>query len=220
MRRALVIVGKAPEPGRAKTRLVPPLTDIEASELARAFLQDTCAMALGLGWEHVSLIHPPGATRMLDTLGVRLVPQRGEGLGDALAGAFAEHAAFEQTVLIGSDTPDLRAELLERASQELASSEAVIGPAADGGYYLLGLRRPEPELFRNIDWSTNRVLAQTLARAEGLGLRVARLPTWADIDTPEDLARLERKLRQAPSSVAPHTREVLSRLALGRLAET
>jgi rSAM/selenodomain-associated transferase 1 len=219
VRRALVVVGKAPEPGRAKTRLVPPLSEIEAAEVAWAFLQDTCAMALGLGWEQVSVVHPPWSVERLSTLPVRLVPQRGQGLGDALAAAFDEHAQFEQTVLIGSDTPDLPMELVEQASQALAGSDVVIGPAADGGYYLLGMHRPHPGLFEAIAWSTARVYAQTLARAEALGLRTAVLPTWADVDTPDDLRRLERRLRHTQESVAVNTRRVLHRLAASVLAQ-
>jgi uncharacterized protein len=219
VRRALLIVGKAPEPGRAKTRLLPALSEVEAAQLAHAFLQDTCATALGLGWEQVSLVHPAGSETLLSTLGVTLVRQRGQGLGDALAGAFEEHAGVEQIVLIGSDTPDLPSEVLEQASRELAGHDVVIGPAADGGYYLLGMRRPHAELFEGIAWSTDQVFAQTLARAEGLGLRVAVLPTWDDVDTPDDLLRLQRQLRTLPSSVAPHTRQALSRLGSRRLAE-
>jgi uncharacterized protein len=218
VRRALVVVGKSPEPGRAKTRLVPPLSDMEAAEVAWAFLQDTCAAALGLAWDRVSLVHPPGSLERLSTLGVTLVPQRGEGLGDALAGSFADHAGFDQTVLIGSDTPDLPIELVEQASQQLASSDVVVGPAADGGYYLLGMRRPHPGLFEGIAWSTERVYAQTMARAEALGLRTAVLPAWADVDTPDDLRRLERQLRDAPESLAVNTRRVLHRLARRALA--
>jgi uncharacterized protein len=218
MRRALVIVGKAPEPGRAKTRLVPPLSEAEAAEVAWAFLQDTCAAALGLGWERVSLVHPPGSLELLSTLGVRLVAQRGHGLGDALAGSFADHGQFDQTLLIGSDTPDLPIELVERASQQLAGSDVVIGPAVDGGYYLLGMCRPHPGLFEEIAWSTQRVYAQTVARAEALGLRTAVLPAWADVDTPDDLRRLERQLRGVSASVAVNTRNVLERLAPRALA--
>ena len=219
MRRALVVVGKAPEPGRAKTRLVPPLSEVEAAEVAWAFVQDTCALAVRLGWEQVSLVHPPGPRDLLSTLGVTLVPQRGQGLGDALAEAFAEHAGFDQTVLIASDTPDLPIALVEQASHELASSDVVIGPATDGGYYLLGMRAPHPGLFEAIAWSTDRVYAQTLARAEALGLRTAVLPTWADVDTPDDLRRLERELRDAPETVAVNTRRVLHRLAARALAQ-
>jgi rSAM/selenodomain-associated transferase 1 len=220
MRRALVIIGKAPQPGRAKTRLVPPLSGVEAAEVARAFLQDTCALAASLGWQQVSLVHA-AATEFLTTLGVTLLAQHGQGLGEALAGAFEDHAAFEQTVLIGSDTPDLPREVLEQASRDLITHDVVIGPAVDGGYYLLGLRRPAPSLFQGIAWSTPAVFAQTLARAEALGLRVARLPVWADVDAPDDLIRLERALRQAPPNVAPNTRAVLQRLAWARVtAET
>src|ERR687885_574902 len=99
MRRALVVVGKAPEPGKTKTRLVPPLSEVEAADLARAFLKDTCATARGMRWEQVSLVYPPSAaaaTEFLARLGVSLRPQRGSGLGSALAGAVSGHAGLDQ----------------------------------------------------------------------------------------------------------------------------
>jgi uncharacterized protein len=223
----LVVVGKLPEPGRTKTRLVPPLSEGEAAELARAFLQDTCATGRALGWEQVSLVYParPGPLpEYLASLGTSPRPQRGQGLGDALACAFADHLAegFEQVVLIGSDTPDLPAGLLHQASRRLSEpgTDLVIGPSLDGGYYLLGMRQPHLGVFEAIAWSTDQVYAQTLERARGLGLRVTSLQSWADVDTPDDLVRLERDLRRAPPSVAPSTRQVLNQLRSTSLAET
>lgn len=217
-----MIVGKAPQPGRSKTRLVPPLTDTEAADLSAAFLLDTCATALSLGWARVSLVYPPAANALgiLEALlppGIVPVRQDGDGLGQALASAFARHfeAAYQQVVLIGSDTPDIRSAVLLAAAHVLEDqADVAIGPAIDGGYYLLGLREPWPALFEDITWSTNQVHSQTLLRAHALGLRVTQLPVWGDVDTPLDLARLQADLERAPATVAAHTRQALARIDL------
>ena len=114
-------------------------------------------------------------------------------------------------VLIGSDNPTLPQSLIEQACAALDADDLCIGPSADGGYYLIGLREPHLGVFDAIEWSTSRVYGQTLARAERLGLRVASLPEWYDVDEPSDLVRLQRAGR-APETVAPHTRAALQRL--------
>jgi uncharacterized protein len=217
MRRALVIVGKAPRPGQAKTRLVPPLSPEDAAELARAFLLDTVALGLALGWECVSVVHPIEDGDVLQALlpcGARCIAQSGTGLGAALRSAFAAHFSegYERAVLIDSDSPTLPSRILQAACDQLDTHDVTIGPSADGGYYLLGLRQSRPRLFEGIAWSTPRVYAQTLERARGL--RVHPLDKWYDVDTPDDLARLEADLRQQPADVATHTRTILQRVTL------
>jgi len=216
-RRALVIVSKAPRPGHAKTRLVPPLTPVEAADLARAFLLDTLAVGLSLGWECVSVVHPAADGALLRAVvpsQARLCAQRGKGLGNALSTAFEQHFAegFQRVVLIDSDSPTLPRRLLHEASEQLAGHDVSIGPSADGGYYLLGLRAPRPELFEGIVWSTPTVYAETLQRARGL--RVQALPEWYDVDSAADLARLDADLREQLPGVAAHTRAVMERLRL------
>jgi rSAM/selenodomain-associated transferase 1 len=218
-RRAVIIVGKLPQPGRTKTRLSPPLSLEQAAALYKAFLLDTTAIALSLHWERVTLVHPdePGVCHALGTLvppAVTLEPQRGAGLGAALAGAFESHiqAGFDHVVLIGSDTPTLPASFLDDAYAALDRCEVVLGPSRDGGYYLLAMRRLHPTLFEDISWSTELVRDQTLERAEASGLRVQLLPPWYDVDTPQDLADLRRDLLRLPTSIAPHTRGHLSTL--------
>jgi rSAM/selenodomain-associated transferase 1 len=220
MRRALVIVGKAPRAGSAKTRLVPPLSPDAAALLYRAFLLDTLALGVGLGWEAVTLVHPAGADQAvaLEELlppTVRRAPQTGHGLGDALAGAFASHFRedFSPVVLMASDSPSLPRASVQAAADALATHDISIGPTEDGGYYLIGLRHPCPDVFAHIDWSTPRVLEQTLAIASRLSLRVFTLPTWFDVDGPTDLARLDADLATRPPDVAPHTRAALAELA-------
>jgi uncharacterized protein len=214
MRRALVIVGKAPRPGRVKTRLVPPLSIEAAAALSGAFLLDTIETALSLGWECVSLIHPAEADegpllRELVPPGVEVRTQAGAGLGDALRGAFADHFArgFERVVLVDSDSPTLPRRILEDAGRGLARHDVVLGPSLDGGYYLLGLRERRDALFEDIAWSTARVYRQTLERASGL--RVLGLPEWYDVDVAADLEYLRAEVARAPEDVARHTRHAL-----------
>jgi rSAM/selenodomain-associated transferase 1 len=223
MRRALVIVGKPPEPGCAKTRLVPGLSAEEAAALYRGFLLDSVGLGLELGWEQVTVVHPHGGGPALAALlpdRVRLLEQPGRGLADALPHAFTTHLAegFGRVVLIGSDNPTLPPGLIEQACTALDSHDLSIGPSADGGYCLIGLREPHLGVFEAIDWSTSRVYGQTLAQAERLGLRISRLPEWYDVDDTSDLARLQRELAASPAHVAPCTRAALEHLGAGALA--
>ena len=215
MRRALIVVGKAPEAGLTKTRLVPPLTAHEAAELYRAFLLDAIDLALRVGSERLSVVHPRGAAPGLNQLlppVVHLLEQPGHGLGDALTFAFERHfqSGFERVVLIGSDNPTLPAELVEQAFAALETYDLSIGPSADGGYYLIGLRQAHLSLFQGIDWSTPRVYAQTLARARALNLREHAVAEWYDVDSPDDLERLQLELRSTGERLARHTRAALT----------
>jgi rSAM/selenodomain-associated transferase 1 len=221
MRRALLIVGKAPVPGRTKTRLVPPLSSEEAAELYRGFLLDSVSLGLDLGWERVSVVHPAGARQILaDVLPSRvtLVEQSGHGLGDALSSAFERHlaAGFDRVVLIGSDNPTLPREPIRAACAALDEHDLSIGPTLDGGYYLIGMRAPHLGVFENVEWSTPRVYAQTVARAVQLGLRVQAVGEWYDVDEPQDLERLRHDLLSLPPDVAPNTRAALDGLAAVR----
>jgi rSAM/selenodomain-associated transferase 1 len=214
MRRALIVIGKAPEPGITKTRLVPFLAPEEAAALYRAFLLDAIEVGLSLGWERTSMVHPRGAEPALKAIvprQIKLIEQGAGGLGSALAFAFEHHfeEGFERVVLIGSDNPTLPGGPIEQALAALDSHDVSIGPTSDGGYYLIGLRRPHLELFEAIDWSTSRVYAQTMARAQELGLQVHAVREWYDVDGPADLDRLHRELRSVPEVIARNTRAVL-----------
>lgn len=220
MGRALIIVGKAPVAGRAKTRLVPPLTFEAAAALYRGFLLDTAQLGVSLSWERVSVVHPRGvghALRELLPADIHLLEQRGDGLGAALAHAFEYHlaAGFERVVLIGSDNPTLPAEPIVEAAAALSQYDVAIGPCIDGGYYLLGLREPQPALFERIDWSTSRVYAQTLERAAERQLRVRPVREWYDVDEAADLDRLHLELASSPTAAAPNTRAILERIYSG-----
>jgi rSAM/selenodomain-associated transferase 1 len=217
MRRALLIVGKAPEPGQTKTRLVPPLSPDEAADLYRGFLLDCVGLGLDLDWERISVVHPVGSRDALADLlspRVTLVEQSGHGLGDALSSAFERHLAegFDRVLLISSDNPTLPLAPIREACAALDNHDLSIGPTADGGYYLIGLRAMHPGVFEAIDWSTPLVYAQTLSRARELKLHVRTVQAWYDVDEPPDLERLRSDLRASRPSVAPNTRAVLERV--------
>jgi rSAM/selenodomain-associated transferase 1 len=219
MRRALIVIAKAPQPGVTKTRLVPVLSPDEAAALYRAFLLDTIELGVRLGWERTCIIHPRGAGPALRAIAPRqvaLLEQSAEGLGNALAFGFDHHfrEGFERVVLIGSDNPTLPAEPIEQACAALDTHDVSLGPTSDGGYYLIAMRGPYLEMFEAIEWSTSRVAAQTLARARQLGLRVHAVAEWYDVDCPADLDRLRRELTAAPESIAPNTRDVLRLLQI------
>jgi uncharacterized protein len=217
MSRALVIVGKAPQAGVTKTRLIPLLSATGAADLYRGFLLDAVGLGLELGWDRVSVIHPHGShhgLRQLLRAEVHLLEQRGDGLGDALAHAFERHLAekFDRVVLIGSDNPTLPRGPIDQACDALDEHDLAIGPTMDGGYYLIGMRAAHPSLFEGITWSTPRVYGQTLAQAKRLGLRVHAVGEWYDVDEPRDLERLQTDLLSSPATLAPNTREALARL--------
>lgn len=194
-RALLIIFAKEPAPGQVKTRLSPPLPPALTAELYHCFLKDVLAEMAGLPGIDTALAHdPPFARDFFASLappGVKLVAQAGAGLGhrlsEAVAWGFAQgHPAV---LLRNSDSPDLPGAYVREGREVLLRGRAdvVLGPCPDGGYYLVGLSRPCPELFHDIAWSTAAVLPQTLARAEHLGLTVHLLPLWPDIDTFDEL---------------------------------
>jgi rSAM/selenodomain-associated transferase 1 len=219
MRRALVVIGKAPVPGAVKTRLAPALTPDESAALYRAFLADTLDLVRRLGWERVCLIHPRGEAPRLRQFApdVNLLEQPSPGLGRALQHAFAWHFehGFEKVILIGSDNPTLGMAPLVAAEAALSDAQDLtVGPTSDGGYYLIGMRQPHLAVFERIEWSTSRVYAQTVERAQALGLNVHAVDQWYDVDEPADLSRLVRELAQLPPEVGRHTRSVLEHIRL------
>jgi rSAM/selenodomain-associated transferase 1 len=218
MRPTVLIVAKAPVPGRSKTRLVPPLTAEEAAALQEALLLDTLAACRrevpGTG---VLYDEPEDAPHLRRLVGdeTRLVLQSGRGLGDALRGAIAAHARDGPVALVSGDVPGLPEGAVGRAFEALdAGADVVLGPAADGGYWLIAMREAHDEPFREIPWSTPSVLALTLERCSHAGLEVALLERWRDIDTPVDLAELARLDGAAD---APRTTSLIRRLKRERV---
>jgi rSAM/selenodomain-associated transferase 1 len=223
MSSVLAIFAKAPLVGQVKTRLCPPLSPEKATELYRCFLLDSVARACSLPDVDVCLAFTPAdgepLFRELLPFPLRYLPQRGASLGEREANVFTDllQAGYERVVIVGGDIPTLPLAHLDNAFTLLADpqNDVVIGPSADGGYYLLGARRLHPMLFENITWSTVTVFAETLAQAQLAGLQVAQVPVWYDVDEKDDLQKLIAELTPRGNMArAPRTRAVLERLGL------
>ncbi len=215
----LIVMAKAPRAAQVKTRLCPPLHPEEAASLAAAFLKDAVTRAAGFGLSVLIAYTPADRRAELEEIlpsGLLWTPQQGEDLGARMLSAMqaASVQRFSPLVLIGTDSPTIPPSLLASAFELLTADEAdmVVGPSKDGGYYLIGLKQPTPGLFDAVAWSTPRALPDTLRNAEALGLHAVQLPQWYDVDTPDDLTRLQAELRssQAAREYAPFTYQWIS----------
>jgi uncharacterized protein len=203
-RNKLIIFTRYPLPGKTKTRLIPVLGKAGAANLHRLIAQKTIARGLSLensGRLSVEIYYAGDSHQLMqDWLGPDLIyHNQGQGdLGARMAAAFQNcfDSGIDKVAIIGTDCPDLKAEIIAKAFDELDRSDLVLGPAKDGGYYLIGLRRSLPELFSGINWGTDEVLAETQAIAKNIGLSIAALPTLTDIDRPEDLLDLDMNILQ------------------------
>ena len=193
----LLIFARHPVLGQGKTRLARTIGPEAALCVYRELLARTRAATDGVAAAKTLWLagEPAAESTFAHWAGYQQRPQPPGDLGQRLHAAFA--AAFAAgapaAVVIGTDCPELTAAHLAAAFRHLATHDAVVGPARDGGYYLLGLRALVPDFFRNKPWSTATVLAETLADAARLGLRVAQLPPLADVDTAEDLAAWRKR---------------------------
>jgi len=188
----LIIFVKAPTPGEVKTRLVPVLSAEQAASLYRCLVSDTLRAARAL--RDVQVVVAYAANRQFPDLTwldepPALFLQYGatldERLEHAFRWAFQQHA--RSVLVIGSDAPDLSTRWLRDAFRFLRQCDVVVGPTTDGGYHLIGLRQPHPELFAQMPWSTSKLFGQTLHRVAELRLAVRCLEPIADLDTPDDL---------------------------------
>ena len=232
---AIAVMAKAPQAGRTKTRLVPPLDAPGAAALGAAFLRDTTEnialvardmqVAGGIAYapaETQALFDgmlAPGTFLLLADGSPAMSPQV-QGLGRSLFHAVSSLLleGYGAAVLLNADSPNLPTEYLRRAVAALATGgdRLVLGPAEDGGYYLVGMTAPHAALFEDIAWSTDQVAAQTRARAGVLGLDVIELPAWYDVDDRVSLDRFIEELR-APlpgAYAAPATAACLARMNL------
>ena len=188
----IMIFAKAPVPGSVKTRLIPMLGEEGAAKLAQQMLADTVAhaRAAGLATPELSATPPPDNAAWAGHLpsGVRLSDQGPGDLGQRLAAAAKRVIDDgERILMIGIDCPELDGERLAAAAARLESHDAIIHPARDGGYVLLGLSRTDPSLFNDIAWSSDTVAATTIARIKALGWSLFVGDTLCDIDEPADL---------------------------------
>lgn len=222
---ALAVMAKAPRPGRVKTRLSPPLTPEQASALNICFIRDTTEnihqvteASNSAGLVAYTPLGDEAAFEGLLPPAFQLLPQRGDGFGNRLLNVCQDLFAcgFSAVCLIDSDSPTMPCDALLQAVEWLsrAGDRMVLGGSDDGGYYLIGLKRLHHRLFEQIDWSTERVFAQTLERAGEIGLSVELLPTWYDVDDAATLERLRRELSALGDTGydARHTRAYLQNL--------
>ncbi|MDZ7772486.1 MAG: TIGR04282 family arsenosugar biosynthesis glycosyltransferase [Balneolaceae bacterium] len=194
--RLLMVFAKRPEAGRVKTRLAEEVGEKKAVEIYRRLLARTREVCLEVpvrrqAWFDGDLgEESPWGPPHFEC---RVQPEGDLGARMSHAFRMAEEEGPRQALLIGSDCADLRADHLRRAFEALERHDLVLGPASDGGYWLVGARAWHPELFRGIPWSTSDVLARTLQKAESLGLRTRRLEELGDVDTAENWQRARRR---------------------------
>ncbi len=181
----VLVVAKAPVPGKVKTRLCPPCAPVEAAALAGAALDDTLSAVARTSVERKLLVLE-GDLADDAPAGMEVVPQRGHGLGERLAEALL--VAGGPALVIAMDTPQVTPALLAGAVRRLADPgvDAVLGPSQDGGYWAIGARNPDPALFEGVPMSSSRTLEAQRRRLEQLDLRWAELPTLRDVDTMAD----------------------------------
>lgn len=197
----LVVVAKEPVPGRVKTRLSPALSAVESAALYQCMLEDRIREISGLDGIDLAIAFTPanaGAAFIpLVRPGFSLFPQRGKDLGERLHNIFVDTfaAGYKAVAIVDSDTPDLPGAMMRESLVILLAqgSEVVLGPCHDGGYYLVGMCKPNPELFESIPWSTANVLETTLEKSVGIGLKTELLPPWNDLDAIEDLVAYYEK---------------------------
>lgn len=180
----VLVMAKSPIPGRVKTRLCPPCTPVEAAELAAAALADTLAAVAALDVRHVLALEGPIGEWL--PVGFDVIPQRGDGLAERLANAWSD--AGGPGLQIGMDTPQVTPEVLDDALVELyrPGIDAVLGDANDGGWWAIGLHRPDARVFAGVPMSDATTGARQRARLRELGSRIGDLPTLTDVDTMAD----------------------------------
>lgn len=212
----IVITAKAPAPGRVKTRLAPLLSDVQRVALHTAFVGDTVRLARAVPGAEVVMLCPSGDAAALSAIlsepAVAVVEQAGIGLEAALEDVFLRFTAGgHRVVALDSDSPHLPAAAIGLALEALLHVDLVAGPTTDGGYYLVGGRKPHPLLFRAAPLGTTDALTQLVDRARELGLSTWLGPEEFDVDRPDDLHRLGRLLHREPWR-APATAALLSRV--------
>lgn len=210
---ALIVVAKRPAPGKTKTRLCPPLTPELASALYESFLFDTLDQMRQVADSHhvIAYLDERDYFKRIAP-DFELIPQEGQDLGERLDHAITSYLSrgYQRVVIMDSDSPTLPPVYLSHAFHELTDgTDVVLGPCDDGGYYLIGLRKPAPRLLREVHMSTPAVAAETMALAKEEGLHLVALPTWYDIDDVASLSRLIKEIENHDSANATHTRRFI-----------
>jgi len=221
----IVLFIKTPIKGRVKTRLADDIGSVHALNIYKCFIDDIINAAAQTGFELKIFFDPPDSKSLIKKWLKQEFDyqvQTGSDLGEKMSAAFQTvfSAKFNRAVLIGSDIPDLPESHIRDAINRLKTHDAVIGPATDGGYYLIGFRSDTflPDIFKDISWSTDTVYAKTLRNLEKCGLTVHILPQWRDVDTYADLVALADSLSNF-KSVAKETNKYFNRFRTSLMPE-
>jgi len=216
-RRVLGLFAKLPLPGQVKTRLAAESSPEWAAQVARAFLLDVLERLAVVPARRVLGFAPPEAQDYFAAAArdrYLVCLQAAGDLGQRMAAFFAEQfrAGAEMVVLVGTDSPTLPLALVDQAFRELEQADVVLGPATDGGYYLIGCKKQVPPIFEGVAWGSDRVLGHTIARLTDLTWQLALLPPWYDVDTLADWRMLCGHLaalqRAGIDPALPHTLEL------------
>lgn len=202
MKHCLVIFAKEPEKGKVKTRLKDYLSKIQCLNLYKAFLKDTIDLTKKIQCEIRIIAYDSDNKnpRYLKRIAphFRFYKQKGKNLGERMHNTFkfAKENKTSKTVIIGSDSPNLPAGFIKKTFRGLDKYDVVLGPSLDGGYYLIGLKRPCFGLFKNIKWSSNKVLDNTIRNCRRLKKKMTLLDIWYDVDEPVSLMHLKKHLQK------------------------
>lgn len=237
----IAIFSKKPKQGKTKTRLVPPLTSNEAKELSEAFLKDTMKLIDNLDFidQKIIYFYPPfsfeyfkaityGTISPLKTNSPHLSPwlirtQQGKNLGERLLRAISEelkdyrkksdsHNKIDKFIVIGSDSPTIPEKYIREAFLILENEDIVLGPAEDGGFYIIGVKKSWPGIFKSVRWSSNDTLKDIILNLEKLSLKFKLLPEWYDVDEITDISKLSKDIKTMPNFYCDNTRTLLNKL--------
>jgi len=211
---ALLILAKAPEVGKAKTRLVPFLSESSAARLQEAMTRDVLRSTAPSGVDRILFASPSAAHPFFESIqsesGLPCRNQVGADLGERMENAFRLlwSEGYTNLVLIGADAPTLPVAFIQEAFRRLESDPIVLGPSTDGGYYLIALREPIEGLFKGVSWGTEQVLGETLAIVNQKEAGCTLLPFWYDVDRPRDLLYLAQHIELLRRRGEPYPEEV------------
>lgn len=214
MKNALICFTRVPVPGHTKTRLMPLLTGEQCAALHTAFLQDISEACREYGCDTFVCYEERDGWQSLWELfpyAKGMLPQRGGGLGERMYNGISEvlSAGYDGCVLIGTDIPELTAEHIGSGFDALSHADVALGATEDGGYYLIGMKKPERALFEGQKYGTGSVYQNTAAVAAAAGLSLAPAPMCRDVDTPEDLIELKKRLCGSNSRTAQYIEKIL-----------
>jgi rSAM/selenodomain-associated transferase 1 len=198
MKTCLIIFAKEPEHGRVKTRLIGHMDDNEVLELYKDFVRKTIELVKDVPSDETFLAYDSsGEASFIKSIkgGLSLFRQEGKDLGERMHNAFiySGKRGNEATIIIGSDSPDMPPEFIKKGFDSLEKSDIVVGPSRDGGYYLVGLKQPDERIFKDVNWSSDKVFFETMNNIKNAGKVASLVDEWYDIDTIQDLEFYNRR---------------------------